>query len=88
SGTGGGEEGTAPASEADGEGAGGGGLPPYTNALRTALAAARHRPVTPYYAAFTELVQTEVHTSLNNGTGGGPLAAELDKGLRRVMRGG
>lgn len=64
------------------------GLPPYTKALMQAVATARPRPVTPYYAAFTELVQTEVHDQLKNGGGGDTIATELDKGLRKVMKGG
>jgi multiple sugar transport system substrate-binding protein len=56
-------------------------LPPYTGELKKAVAAARSRPVTPYYAAFTELVQTEVHDQLEDGGGRGAIATKLDKSL-------
>ncbi|MGP4000718.1 extracellular solute-binding protein [Streptomyces sp. 8N706] len=64
------------------------GLPPYTEALRKALGNARARPVTPYYAAYTELVQTEVHDLLENRSGNGTVATDLDKGLKKIMNGG
>lgn len=79
-----GEEAAEPGSEP-----GPGGLPPYTRALKEALGTARPRPVTPYYAAFTELVQTEVHPSLRQNPDEGTVASErLDKELRQVMEGG
>ncbi|MFF3765859.1 extracellular solute-binding protein [Streptomyces sp. NPDC001922] len=76
------------APEAGGEEAGSRKLPPWTEALRKALGRARPRPVTPYYAAFTELVQTLVHGRLENGGDEEDLAEDLDKDLRTVMEGG
>ncbi|WKX72129.1 extracellular solute-binding protein [Streptomyces sp. XD-27] len=64
------------------------GLPPYAAPLRRALETARPRPVTPYYAAFTELVQTEVHGLLTDGTDQETVATELSRRLRPVMKGG
>ncbi|MGP3983843.1 extracellular solute-binding protein [Streptomyces sp. KR80] len=88
-GTGGGESaggGEGSGTPAEGEGDR---LPPYTRALELALSDARPRPVTPYYAAFTELVQTKVHALLDGGTGDdGAVARDLDSELRRVVRGG
>ncbi|MGP3949243.1 extracellular solute-binding protein [Streptomyces sp. 7N604] len=64
------------------------GLPVYTRPLKRALSDASPRPVTPYYAAFTELVQTKVHQMLNDrGDDDGSVAAELGDELKEVVRG-
>ncbi|MFH8366114.1 extracellular solute-binding protein [Streptomyces sp. NPDC018031] len=78
-GTGGNESG-APAGAPDG-------LPPYTAPLREALAAARPRPVTPYYAAFTKLIQTEVHALLTDRADLDSIAEHLAERLAAVVEG-
>lgn len=78
-----GQERAAPIPEQDGHR-----LPPYTQALKESLINARPRPVTPYYAAFTELVQTEVHPMLDGRRKSGEVVAHtLAVGLRKVMKG-
>ncbi|MET8680624.1 extracellular solute-binding protein [Streptomyces sp. NPDC004647] len=64
------------------------GLPEYTDELKAALGNARTRPVTPYYAAFTELVQTKVHKMLEGDPGKDTVATALDRSLRKVLKGG
>ncbi|KUJ70079.1 hypothetical protein ACZ90_06900 [Streptomyces albus subsp. albus] len=63
------------------------GLPEYAAPLRQSLETARPRPVTPYYAAFTELIQTTVHNVLTTGTSV-DLSHDLAAGLNRVLTGG
>ncbi|MBH5335281.1 extracellular solute-binding protein [Streptomyces pactum] len=63
-------------------------LPVYAAPLRQALAAARPRPVTPYYAAFTELIQSEVHAMLLHGGNRDALPRRLAEQLGPVLRGG
>jgi len=63
-------------------------LPAYAKTLHKALLTARPRPVTPYYAAFTGLVQSKVGALLRDPTGGDPAAVEdLLRGLGPVLSG-
>lgn len=62
-------------------------LPGYAGKLREALESARPRPVTPYYAAFTGLVQSKVGALLSAPPGGGPAARDLIDELGPVLKG-
>lgn len=73
--------------ESGGAGTASDGLPAYAAPLRQALRAARPRPVTPYYAAFTELIQSKVHAMLTHGEDLDTLPQELAAELRPVLKG-
>lgn len=63
-------------------------LPPYHAVLLDALSRAKPRPVTPYYAAFTRLVQEQVTKILRDGSA--PSAATVDTlvdGVQHVLAG-
>ncbi|MFE2087546.1 hypothetical protein [Streptomyces sp. NPDC059460] len=60
----------------------------YTFTLSQALKHAVQRPRTPYYGAFTQVLQSQVHTWLTtDGADAEQTAAGLDAALRKALSG-